>query len=103
MSLRALNLFVDAAVHGPVWHWLPCAALAENQRVALESSGNSCFKAPCVKATESLSRLPTLKPEPTSGTQSEIFGNAVHAVRTQCEVLDIGEYSHPSYLLVVKH
>ena len=30
-------------------------------------------------------------------------GNAVHAVHTQCEVLDIGKYSHPSYLLVVKH
>ena len=22
---------------------------------------------------------------------------------TQCEVLDVGKYSHPSYLLVVKH
>ena len=31
------------------------------------------------------------------------LGNAVHAVRTQCEVLDMGKYSHPSYLLVVKH
>ena len=31
------------------------------------------------------------------------YGNAVHAVRTQCEVLDVGKYSHPSYLLVVKH
>ena len=30
-------------------------------------------------------------------------GNAMHAVRTQCEVLDVGKYSHPSYLLVVKH
>ena len=31
------------------------------------------------------------------------IGNGVHAVRTQCEVLDVGKYSHPSYLLVVKH
>ena len=30
-------------------------------------------------------------------------GNATHAVCTQCEVLDVGKYSHPSYLLVVKH
>ena len=28
-------------------------------------------------------------------------GNAMHAVRTQCEVLDVGKDSHPSYLLVV--
>ena len=29
----------------------------------------------------------------------EIFmnGNAMHAVRTQCEVLDIGKYSNPSF------
>ena len=31
------------------------------------------------------------------------YGNAMHAVRTQCKVLDVGKYSHPSYLLVVKH
>ena len=24
-------------------------------------------------------------------------------LRTQCEVLDVGKYSHPSYFLVVKH
>ena len=26
-----------------------------------------------------------------------ILGNAVHAVRTQCEVLDVGKYSNPSF------
>ena len=35
--------------------------------------------------------------------ESSALGNAMHAVRTQCEVLDAGKYSHPSYLLVVKH
>ena len=30
-------------------------------------------------------------------------GNAMHALRTQCELLDVGKYSHPSYLLVVNH
>ena len=24
-------------------------------------------------------------------------GNAMHAVRTQCEVLDVGKYSNPSF------
>ena len=31
------------------------------------------------------------------------LGNAVHAVRTQRKCLDVGNYSHPSYVLVVKH
>ena len=34
---------------------------------------------------------------------ASVMGNAMHAVRTQCEVLDVGKYSHPRYLLVVKH
>ena len=34
---------------------------------------------------------------------SEHYGNAVHAVRTQCEVLDVGKYLHPSYLSAVKN
>ena len=25
------------------------------------------------------------------------YGNAMHAVRTQCEVLDVGKYSNPSF------
>ena len=25
------------------------------------------------------------------------IGNAMHAVRTQCEVLDVGKYSNPSF------
>ena len=32
-----------------------------------------------------------------------ITRNAMHAVRTQCKVLDVSKYSHPRYLLVVKH
>ena len=32
-----------------------------------------------------------------------IKGMPVHAVRTQCEGLDVDKYSHPSYLLVVEH
>ena len=26
-----------------------------------------------------------------------LMGNAMHAVRTQCEVLDVGKYSNPSF------
>ena len=36
------------------------------------------------------------------GNTSQNFGH-LHAVRTQCEVLDVGKHSHPSYLLVVEH
>ena len=25
------------------------------------------------------------------------YGNAMHAVRTQCKVLDVGQYSNPSF------
>ena len=28
---------------------------------------------------------------------SKYYGNAMHAVRTQCEVLDVGKYSNPSF------
>ena len=28
---------------------------------------------------------------------SEVYGNAMHAVRTLCEVLDVGKYSNPSF------
>ena len=28
---------------------------------------------------------------------SFVWGNAMHAVRTQCEVLDVGKYSNPSF------
>ena len=32
-----------------------------------------------------------------AATESSIMGNAVHAVCTQCEVLDVGKYSNPSF------
>ena len=28
---------------------------------------------------------------------SSFYGNAMHAVRTQCKVLDVGQYSNPSF------
>ena len=33
----------------------------------------------------------------TTHNDQPSFGNAMHAVRTQCEVLDVGKYSNPSF------
>ena len=32
-----------------------------------------------------------------SGCKTYLNGNAVHAVHTQCEVLDVGKYSDPTF------
>ena len=34
---------------------------------------------------------------------ADMVQNTLEMPCTQCEVLDVGKYSHPSYLLVVKH
>ena len=33
----------------------------------------------------------------TEDTPAKLKGNAMHAVRTQCEVLDVGQYSDPTF------
>ena len=41
---------------------------------------------------------PPIRGDRISHSQAHIsFGNAMHAVRTQCEVLDVGKYSNPSF------
>ena len=47
-------------------------------------------------ATRPFTSLPRTG-QSTSYTDGEILGNAMHAVRTQCEVLDVGKYSNPSF------
>ena len=42
-------------------------------------------------------RLPAKGVAKDATLNGTVLGNAMHAVRTQCEVLDVGKYSNPSF------
>ena len=48
----------------------------------------------CIFNPDSFSSFST---DSTCAFWRAIMGNAMHAVRTQCEVLDVGKYSNPSF------
>ena len=61
---------------------------------AIDSTAHHCTTLHCLCFPLSLSAM---KHSELLGAMVGNIGNAMHAVRTQCEVLDVGQYSDPTF------
>ena len=100
-------LRVLAIVHCPCFEGRAvvseASVLIKDAQVNLESSATRCGVV-CAPQRDCVRRLrhegAWITPVfPTPRLSLQFMGMPC----TQCEVLDVGKYSHPSYLLVVKH